>query len=262
MKVDRKTALAAGGIAAALAVIVVLVAVAVRRGAPAPRAPATGEQVVCLKTDIPLIEGADKRCFTRSEIAALADRRVLDSQGAPAEVELSHPRDVARAPETAATCRRYESLAGEGWYALSSRDMRREAYFRRACGALAFLERARKPDVTYFEDGALSEADVDSLAGTSPFRIGPAVEPGARETTIEKDPDGTWRLISDGQIALLQEIAHADFDGDGRGDMLVFVAMRVEGATAAASMAGLLEKASAAGPVVFVAREEGPPRAF
>jgi hypothetical protein len=262
MKVTRKAALTGGGIAAALAAIAVGIGLVTRENGAPPAVSAAGEQAVCLKTDIPLIEGADKKCYAPSEVAALADRAVLDDQGAPATVELSHPTDVARAPQTAASCRQYEALAGEGWYALSSRDIRREAYFRRACAVLDLLEKARLPDVTYFEGGALSEADVESLAETAPFRIGPVEEAGAGETTISKEPDSAWRIASDGQIALLQEIAHADFDGDGRGDMLVFVAMRLEDGTATASMAGLLEKASASGPVAFVAKEEGPPRAF
>lgn len=255
-------AIAGGGVAAAIAAIAVGTGLLSNDKGAAPGSSEAKEQTICLKTDITMIEGADKKCYAPSEIDALTDHSVLDNQGAPVDVELTHPTDVERAPEKAATCRQYDKLADEGWYALSSRDMRREAYFKRACGVLDFLTHAKKPDVTYFKDGALSETDVDSLAGTAPFHIGPSKEPGLSETTISKQPDGTWRLISDGDVALLQEIAHADFDGDGRGDMLVFVSVGAQGGTATASMAGLLQKAAASGPVAFVAQQDGPAKAY
>lgn len=209
---------------------------------------------VCLKADIAFVEGATKKCYAPAEAAGLAGNPVLDNQGAPVVINLSPPADLSRGLEAVGNCAQYRALTREGWYALSTAEMRRDAYFQRACGVLDFLEAARAPDVSYFKDGALADADMRSLAETSRFRIGTAGDAPATTATASALSDGLWLIDSDDQSARLQEIAHADFNTDGRGDMLVFVTISVKDATATASLVGLLDKPSIDGPVRFVAK--------
>ncbi|MBY0422346.1 MAG: hypothetical protein K2Q06_08590, partial [Parvularculaceae bacterium] len=140
-----------------------------------------------------------------------------------------------------------------GWYSLAESEMRREAFFKRACGVLSMLERARKPDLSHFANEAMNEADMQSLAKGPPFRIGG--DPGVPDVTatVGRNPDGAWTLSADGQKAMMQEVAHADFNADGLGDMLVFVAISVEHGSATAAEVGLVEKKSANGSCAYTA---------
>lgn len=204
---------------------------------------------ICLKADLALVEGAEKKCYTPPEIAALYDRAVLDNDGAPVALQLSHPTNEKRAPETVTTCSAYETRTSEGWYALTTREMSREAYFIRACGVLAMLRQARFADVSYFDNGALTEEDVRSLAIVSPFGIG---EGGGQFEGVERLNETTWRLSFSDQYADLQEISHADINADGRADMAAFVNVAVRDGTARASQVGYVDKPPPPGGVRFI----------
>ncbi|MGE0408103.1 MAG: hypothetical protein AB7P23_02440 [Amphiplicatus sp.] len=211
---------------------------------------------VCLKADIPFVEGATKRCYTPAEAAALADRPVLDEQNQHVRISLSHPTDLERGLETAGTCAEYRTLKNAGWYALSTREMRREAVFERACGVIAMLEQAQPAEVSYFENDALSKADLRSLSDHARFGFGPEDDRPGGGVEISTLGDGVWLIAEGDQRARIEEIAHADFTTDGRADMLVFVTVSVKDGTATASRVGLLDKPAATGPVMFVEREK------
>lgn len=245
----------AGGAAAVVAAIVAGVSLQ-HSGERTPKAPDRADGFeVCLKEGWSPVEGAAGRCFTPDEAAMLAERPVLDDDGAPVSLSLSHPSDRSRELAIADNCAAWRRLAAEGWFALSTREMRREAWFVRACGTLALLEGARLPRESHFAEGALTEADLRSLAGSGRFRIGPVSEGGSGEVAIDRD-GAAWRLFAAGSRARLQEIAHADFNEDGRGDMLVFIVTQAEGGTATASAVGILDKPAAEGPVTFIDRAD------
>ncbi|HXI86337.1 MAG TPA: hypothetical protein VNH64_02680 [Parvularculaceae bacterium] len=251
---NRRTAIIGGGvavIAGAATVIGVSLRQAPEKGAVEKPASA---YAVCLMSELPLIKGADKRCYKPEALAALEDAPVIGGDGEAASVALSSPTDASAPTKDASTCREYNQLTNEGWYAMTAADMRREDYFKRACGTLVLLGEARAPEATYFENGELSEGDVRSLAQTAKFRIGPEEAPEAAPV-VAKDEGSAWRITTGEQVAIIQPIAHADFNADGRGDMLVFVAMRIEGGTATASEIGLVEKAGEDGPVTFEAKD-------
>ena len=130
--------------------------------------------------------------------------------------------------------------------------MRREAWFERACGVLSMLERARTPDATHFAGDRLTAADMTSLAKETPFRLGDDdAAATATPSTVSGGADGVWTLSAGGQSAVVQEIAHADFNADGLGDVLVFVSLSVEGGTATAAEVGVVEKKAADGPCAY-----------
>lgn len=207
------------------------------------------ERFICLRSSLDFLSGAPPGCYAPQEIAAFVLTPLRDASGEAAAVELSPPSGGQGAPKTVRTCSDWRRLKGEGWYALSGRDMRREGWFERACGALAMLEKARKADLSHFEGGMLSQNDMDALAEASPFRIG---EAQVAAMTAARTGPSEWRLLGGGQTAVIQEIAHADFSGDGLGDLLVFVTMRVEDGSAWASSTGYIEKTKASGPLRFV----------
>jgi hypothetical protein len=212
---------------------------------------------ICLKAEIALVEGAEKKCYAPPEIAGLLGRAVLNNDGAPVALQLSHPTDDARAPETVTTCSAYEARTGEGWRALTTREMSREAYFIRACGVLAMLRQARFADVSYFKNGALTEEDVRALAAASAFGIG---EGGGELERVEHIDETSWRLSFGDQYADIQEFAHADFNADGRADMAVFINLTVMDGTARAGLAGYLDKPPPPGAVRFIEWRQPPAR--
>jgi len=206
---------------------------------------------ICLKTDVAFIEGMSKGCYAKPELLALGDNAVLDSNGKEVTLSLSHPTDDLQGLAIARTCAKYDGLVGGKYYPLSSREIRRELYFKRACGALRLMTDANVPEETFFNGGAASQFDMDSLAKGPPFRmVESAIEDGL-PSVLEKTKEGWWTLQTEGQVATLQEIAHADFNRDGFGDILTFVSIDVTDGSAQIGRLGLLQKASENSAVIF-----------
>ncbi|MBB5519087.1 hypothetical protein [Amphiplicatus metriothermophilus] len=244
----RKRLLLFGALATLAAILAVAaIILLLRREAEERRA------AVCLRTDIGVAGLESGSCRPPAAFADFAESPVTDSGGA-ASVSLSHPTDPRAGAVTVRTCAAWRARRAEGWHALAAADMRRELAFERACGALAALERARAPERTHFRDGALARGDVAAVAGAAPLRIGPAADDAEAGTVaIEAEAPGVWRWSAGGQRVRLQEIAHADFNGDGLGDVLVFLAAAAESGTASAGAVGIVEKTAENAPARFTA---------
>lgn len=223
----------------------------VARAAVASLANAAGE-TVCIKSNVRLVEGMGAACYGRAQYEAMRDRAVITADGAAMRVALAHPTDARAPAETASTCAEYDTLIAEGWEAVTSADLRREEYFRRACGALDMLVKARPARTTNFEGGKAAEADVRSMATAEATGFG---EAGASvPVEVASAGDGVWKLIIGQNETVIYEIAHADFTGDGAGEILAYVSVGASGGTARTGVIGLMEKASAGGPCGFSPR--------
>lgn len=235
------------GLGAAGALTAAVTGVVITR---APTIPAerlrTGE-TVCIKSNVRLVEGMTQSCYTSAQYEALRDRAVIGGDGAPAELSLS---DDAGGGAAVRTCAEFDAMTADGNYAQTGADMRREEYFRRACGALAMLVKARPAQSSHFAGGAADIGDVRSMAASADFGFGETAPP----EEIAKAGEGVWRLSSPSAEMTLFEIAHADFTGDGLGEILAYVSLGAEGGTARAGAIGLMEKPSAGGPCAFRAR--------
>ena len=202
---------------------------------------------ICLKGDLDLFDGVSSKCFSRDELLALRDRPVVDMQGQPVAVSMSHPTDMSVPAEDCRTCRDYGEMSFDGWYALSSREMRREAYFVRACGLLAALANAQPASSTYFPNGSPEAEEVAKLARTMKFgEAGPG-----EDIHVEKEPGAIWRISSGQMKWQIHEIANADFDNDGVEEIMAFTVGAPEGGTASFYNAGLLEKDAAGAALAF-----------
>lgn len=234
---------------------------------------------LCLKSGAPFFEGASARCYNRAALMALAEAPITDSSGAPVSVALSHPTDMTAENVIGRNCGVYVDLKREGWYALTSSDQRREAYFIRACGALALMLEARPAEIVHFTDGSPSMADMSGFLGGAPFGLEPPVSPVSEvegdpiELTLGEAPEksdagegeespgapslslgdapGEWRAVRGDQLVVMQELALADFDGDGVGEILVFSRAGPTDGTAVFYAIGLLEKDSPESPLSF-----------
>ena len=239
------------GAAGALGAAVVGVAVTRDGGKPSPLPAALGTSAptVCVASHVVLVEGMTRDCLTSAEFDALRDRAVIGGDGAPVEVNLAAP---AGDKAVIRTCADYDASVARGWYALTSADMRREEYFKRACGALSMLVKAAPAATSHFTGGAADISDIRSMANAEATGIG-EVEPSA-PIDIAEIEDGIWKIVIGQGETMVYEIAHADFTGDGVGEILAYVSTGVADGTARAGSIGMLEKSAAGGPCTFQPR--------
>lgn len=210
----------------------------------------TAGQSVCTQSNVRLVEGMSRGCLTSADYEALRDRPVLGPDGAPVIVNLSSPDDQGEA--AVRNCAEYDARAKGGWYALTNSDMRKEEFFKRACGALALLVEAKPAEVSHFADGKADRSDIASMAATEALEFGEA-QPSTDVEISEVDA-GVWKVTIGSGETMVYEIAHADFTGDGVGEILSYVSVGARGGTARAGTIGLLEKNSEAGPCSFRAQ--------
>lgn len=242
-----------GAIGALSAAVTTGVVVRGQKDAPTPAsmriAESRSSESVCIESSVRLVEGMTRSCMTSAQFETLRDRAVLSGDGSAIEVNLSGPADTAGGAAVR-TCAEYDLRIAEGWYALSNSDMRREEYFKRACGALQLLVKAKPATETYFTNGRAAAADVMSMASSDSFGIGEAVSAAAPEVT-EVDA-GVWKIATPASETMVYEIAHGDFTGDGLGEILAYVSTGVAGGAARAGSIGLIEKSAANGPCAFI----------
>jgi len=212
---------------------------------------ANGPREFCVRSNFNLVEGMAGQCLTPPQFEALRSRPVIDWNGGEVDLALTGP-GPSDPSKPVNNCADYDALTAKGWFALSNADMRREGYFKRACGALFWLARARPAAKTYFTDGAASSADIASMARSMRMGMGPDVETASN---VEKVSDHVWRLAGVNVAAQIFEIAHADFSGGGLGEILTYVQMNAVGGTAVAGSVGLMEKEDPSGRCVFKPNE-------
>lgn len=201
---------------------------------------------LCFKSSVRFWKNVDTQCLDRAELETLQDAPLINWEGEPVEVDLSDPGDASAEPKPSATCRQYKDMTKQGWYAMTSRDMRREAFFVRACSLLDLLEKAQPAKKSYFTDGSPTLEEMQALGPSALLRLARAEAGG--DVTVKKTGAAEWRLTSGEQSTILQEIANADFNGDGVEDILIFL-YGTTGGTARLAEAALLEKPARRAPV-------------
>ena len=209
---------------------------------------------VCLVSPLPTFEGASTGCYDKREVIELIDLPVLDRTSKPVSVELAHPTDYQADLVSCGTCRDYNEMTWRGWYAATSKDMRREAYFIRACGMALMLADAQRPDASFFGENGVNE---DLLSGLSIGALPAFAADKAEEFErfqIREAEEGVWSISVDDQGWRLTEIAYADFNEDGVEDLLVFISSGEDGASAKIYDYGLLERRAPDESLVYSSR--------
>jgi hypothetical protein len=208
---------------------------------------------ICLTADIDFLPGDQGRCFEPAEIAAWRLEPLVDAERGAMAVKMSSPDEAGGESAEPRTCREYNALRNEGWYASTSRDMRRDAFFVRACGVIEMLLRAQEATTNYFTDGGLEVGEVASISAERLLRLSSGKDETPFDPEVEQTGPGTWRAAFGGQTAYVEEIASLDFDGDGFAEILAFFAGGPERATARLSEIALLEKDAEGAPVTVTA---------
>lgn len=216
---------------------------------------ADGEIQFCLTW----LEEGDQ-CVTRGELRAMADRPLM-KKAPPVKTRLrrpepkamtatlAHPTDMSVAERTVTNCTDFNTLKGEGWGGLTSADMADERWFLARCGLFILAERATVPTYSAFADGRLSEGTIYAIPAKDWPQIGEPV--GDIDLTLTKPTNPKtkraaerfWTVEYGNMRMLVSEVAHADFNGDGYGDILVLMngAPRDRG-TLRVTRYGLVEK--------------------
>lgn len=205
---------------------------------------------VCIESNVRLVEGMGRGCLSSAGFDAMRDRAVIGGNGEPVEINLAAP-DAGGADEVVRTCAQYDALSSKGWYALSNADMRREDYYKRACGALSMLVKAAPATSSNFASGIASAEDIRSMASGDAISFGEAASAPIDVSAVE---EMVWRVsIGEGE-SMVYEIAHADFTGDGVGEILAYISVGARGGSMRSGSIGLIEKPATSGPCHFSAR--------
>ena len=208
------------------------------------------DDAICLRKRLRFFQNVEGVCFSQSDLATLRDAPVTDNSGMPVDLTMVHPTSLTTPEASVSTCSDFLKYADEGWFAMSSRDQRREAYFKRACSVILAMERAQKPDALYFEGGALHKEDVEAILANNVFYVGETfedIQPGE----IVRSENSDWTaLIGENEI-FLEELATADFDGDTIAEILVFMQIEPIEGTADFHSVGIVNKDTASQSPVF-----------
>ncbi len=206
---------------------------------------AADDAEICLGADIAFLPGDQTGCIKRSRIAEWEKAPLIDAERGPLVISMSHPTDVGRDAVACTTCSDFKELRLEGWYASTSREMRREALFVRACSVIGALRHAQAAEISYFDENGLEPGDVASLAADKLLHVGadPAVTPGDPE--IARTGPSSWRISAGDQTVRVDEVALADFDGDDIAEILALFFAGPDRATARITDMALLEKDAA-----------------
>ncbi len=208
-------------------------------------------ETACIVSNVRLVEGMSRGCLTPAQIEALRDRAVIGGDGAPVDVNLAAP-ESGGADNVARSCADYDALTEKGWYALTGADMKREEYFARACGALALLADATPAQSSHFIGGKADIADIRSMAEHDAIEFGESA-PSVTVDVVAIEA-GVWKVLIGAGETMVYELAHADFTGDGIGEILAYVSVGAAGGTARSGSIGLLVKPDEGGPCSFSAR--------
>lgn len=224
------------------------------RTAPAPEslsALGASADPICIKSNVRLVDGMTQACLSSAQYEALRDRDVLGGDGRSVDINLAGPSDGGD-DAVARNCAEYDGLIAKGWYALTGADMRREEYFKRACGALTLLAAAKPAELTHFSDGKATRDDILSMASVEATGFGEAAP--STDVDVAEIETGVWKVVIGQGEMMVYEIAHADFTGDDLGEILSYVSVGAGGGTARTGSIGFLEKNADDAPCTFSAR--------
>ena len=170
----------------------------------------------------------------RAEVAPLLDEALLPRRHGLDELNMAN---VSGERRTVKTCREWADARTEGYYAMTTYDIKEEAFFKRAYSMIQAFSRASIADTSFVDVG---QAGLDSL-DLLPVTLLPALSTEGVETLAALDAQGAsvGDLIRTGEVKVNEAarnylsltyrymgkafwaILRADLNGDGIEDMLV-----------------------------------------
>lgn len=190
------------------------------------------EDIFELLEGMQFANSAEVRFVAKAEIETLRDQPVRLGQNDHIDgVTLTNTNHETRLVRT---CREYDEVLKQGYFAYSNFDIKMSAWFEHQCGLLNSLQAAAAPSASYVSDPRVGVLDLDVL----PFSLFPCVGEAAEEAdlnvTYQSKVDEGALVVKRIRQNLLQveepegmgqqliEVARADFNGDGIEDILLF----------------------------------------
>jgi hypothetical protein len=221
---------------------------------------ATADHGICLEEPLQFADGDVKGCLSAPEAKRLLDRQLAMGENRNKDgVALTHPKDMNKHRQVT-TCRQYDEATAQGWYALTTYDMSMESFFSKTCALIDALAKAAPARRSFIKEPRVGIGDLDIVGaavlkgfvptGEADATVGTLVRAGS--VAIEKREANVVQLSSNGFIAQLEEVARADFNGDGTEDIFVFSAVYAQGGTLRGYETRILSRMSATTPLTIV----------
>jgi hypothetical protein len=209
-----------------------------------------------------------KGYFSSSDVDLLYEKPILPRPHGLEQLEMT--REVAGETEkiSVASCREWAEAVRDGYFALTTYDIKEESLFRKVYAVVACLAQAKVPKPSYISNPRLGASNLELL----PLRVLPILSRDDEEeiTTMETqgismtdlEQSGRVQVVEcsalslhlhfDGMGLVLSEIMCADIDGDGVEDILVGSYEYALGGTYGVGPALLLTRRGPDTPFTFV----------
>ena len=153
-----------------------------------------------------------------------------------------HPNEYSVPEREVTDCSQFGELSMEGWGGMTSADMADEAYFERYCGLQSIAKIAHAARTSAFDPAGLTESEIGEVPAQDWPTLAPK-EPERQAPNIHqaKDDARTWIAETTTLTMRVHDVALADFDDDGVGERLLFIAARARGGTAGFATYALLD---------------------
>ncbi len=188
-----------------------------------------------VKFCFPRIVRTEDGCTSREALlsgeARPFDRSVATGEWRAVSLNMADPEDFAAPPEAIETCDGFIAARRKGMGAMSSADMVRESRFLEFCGLMSLARLAAPARFSRFSDDMLSQQDFSRIPETQWPALNDSFEEAPALKRSTEDPR-LWQLEAPEVTARLHDIAHADFDDDGEGEILLYVTARARGGSA------------------------------
>ncbi len=196
-------------------------------------AAAAGEDLFRLTAGIKLFEEALVDELQPSRVEKLLDKPVKLGTELPEGLTLSHEDGSV---VNVRTVREYRSAVDAGYFGMTTFDMKMEAYFLTASGALTALAASRPSNCSFIRAPRVGLCDLDLIPSSILIRFGEEFEDdtaalvahptigeliAAEHARVAGVTSSLINIEFAGMQTVLREILRADLDGDGIEDMLI-----------------------------------------
>ncbi len=203
------------------------------------------EGIEAIRFCMPRLGPLSERCMTRAEVLSRADQPSDGvGPGGPkrlARVKMVHPTDFAEPERQVATCTVFANLKSKGWSPLTSADRVDETRFLRYCGLMSVARLAKVARTSIFTPEGLTADELAKVPGGDWPIFGERLGEDAPIVAADPDYPAVWKVDTPTLVMRLWDVAHADFDEDGEGERLVFIAARARGGSAGFAGFNLLD---------------------
>lgn len=253
-------------------VLIFLTAFAAAGSMPARAGQTDQQKDVTFKIKVPLtfkgrvVSGS----LRKSDIPALLDLPVRNGDTDPkSEYGVEMTRRDGKKTFMVYTCRQWKRATAEGAYSATTYDMAMESSLISTCRALFELQSAKVPIKSFLENPRVTLNDTNLLPAAM-LAVMPEDEAEERRLAgktisqvvarkdIQAASGGVLTVSYDGLMQRFEEVARADFNGDGIEDILVFTGGSAEEGTMSYSDYILLTRTSSSGPLKVIPINETP----